>query len=444
MSSRLLDRLDRIQDIVQGFSGGTLARIPVEATPADPSAEVVRGPGTGSFHSCGVDSLYTLVQHREELTHVVFMQGFGPYEIDSPRGVARREHARTLAVGMGRADGRGRARRPRRRRPVRTVVPGARPRARERRAHAPGRRPEALRASRPVAPRPVPAAHAPAARPTVVDRDARGRARRLRGDPLREDPGAPTRRDRTRPPRGVQQALGRRQLRRVREVSPYDDEPAPRRRRSNAPPPSRTRCRHAPSPACPRSATRDGRTGARPDSWLGNSGNGRCTSRSDGRHARARSFLSATHWGGGERRSGGEHRRHRVRRRHTDVGTRRAARGRRHALGVVRGVGTVVPRTGGRARTPRADGGHAPPAIDPCARAGVGTAAGQHRAGAADPARVHGRRAAPRPGRRRPGARHRAPRPAPPASSAAASTRSTACCGTVRRSRTSSTCRAST
>ena len=101
MSSRLLDRLDRIQDIVQGFSGGTLARIPVEATPADPSAEVVRGPGTGSFHSCGVDSLYTLVQHREELTHVVFMQGFGPYEIDSPRGVARREHARTLARAWG-------------------------------------------------------------------------------------------------------------------------------------------------------------------------------------------------------------------------------------------------------------------------------------------------------------------------------------------------------
>ena len=98
---------------------------------------------------------------------------------------------------------------------------------------------------------------------------------------------------------------------------------------------------HAPSPACPRSATRDGRTGRAPDSWLGNSGNGRCTSRSDGRHARARSFLSATHWGGGERRSGGEHRRHRVRRRHTDVGTRRAARGRRHALGVVRGVGTL-------------------------------------------------------------------------------------------------------
>ena len=101
VSPRLLGRLDRIQDIVEGFSGGMLARVPVEATPAPATAGVARGPGIGSFHSCGVDSLYTLVRHREELTHLVFMQGFGPYEIDSPRGVARREHARTLAREWG-------------------------------------------------------------------------------------------------------------------------------------------------------------------------------------------------------------------------------------------------------------------------------------------------------------------------------------------------------
>jgi hypothetical protein len=97
VSPRLLGRLDRIQDIVRGFTGRTLERVPVDATPADPSTGEATGAGTGSFHSCGVDSLYTAVRHREELSHLVFMQGFGPYEIDSPRGVARREHARALA-----------------------------------------------------------------------------------------------------------------------------------------------------------------------------------------------------------------------------------------------------------------------------------------------------------------------------------------------------------
>jgi hypothetical protein len=101
VSRRLLGRLDRIQDIVQAFSGGTLARVPVDAAPADPDLGVATGDGTGSFHSCGVDSLYTVVRHRDELSHLVFMQGLGPFEIDPRRGVARLGHARTLAAEWG-------------------------------------------------------------------------------------------------------------------------------------------------------------------------------------------------------------------------------------------------------------------------------------------------------------------------------------------------------
>ena len=101
VSRRLLGRLDRIQDIVHAFSGGTLARVQVDAAPADPDAEVATGAGTGSFQSCGVDSLYTFTKHRDELSHLVYMQGLGPFEIDAPHSLARLEHARTLAREAG-------------------------------------------------------------------------------------------------------------------------------------------------------------------------------------------------------------------------------------------------------------------------------------------------------------------------------------------------------
>ena len=74
VSPRLLKGVSTVQDIFQCWGRDTWRKVPVEAVPqvrAAPSR-----PGVACFFSGGLDSCYTLLKHREEITHLVFVHGF--------------------------------------------------------------------------------------------------------------------------------------------------------------------------------------------------------------------------------------------------------------------------------------------------------------------------------------------------------------------------------
>ncbi len=74
VSRRLLSALPTIQDIFCDWEP-SLRRVEVRgAVPAERAAP--RGARTGMFFSGGVDSFYTLLKHRDEITDLVFVRGF--------------------------------------------------------------------------------------------------------------------------------------------------------------------------------------------------------------------------------------------------------------------------------------------------------------------------------------------------------------------------------
>jgi hypothetical protein len=75
ISPRLLDNLNTIQDIYSVWYPAQLRRIPVIAPVTEP-APAPPGRGVGCFFSGGVDSFYTFLKHREEITHLIFVHGF--------------------------------------------------------------------------------------------------------------------------------------------------------------------------------------------------------------------------------------------------------------------------------------------------------------------------------------------------------------------------------
>jgi hypothetical protein len=81
VSPRLLSAVPRIQDIFRlwgdEYWGGRysgLQRITVDAELS--SRPIERSSGVACFFSGGVDSFYTLLKHREEVTHIIFVHGF--------------------------------------------------------------------------------------------------------------------------------------------------------------------------------------------------------------------------------------------------------------------------------------------------------------------------------------------------------------------------------
>lgn len=105
VSPRLLAAAEHIQRIFLGWDRGDafphlgLKPVKVEAGPRTPPAE--RAKGVGCFFSGGVDSFYTLLQHLDEVTDIVFVHGFDiPLDAASLRRRAS-DAAATVAEALG-------------------------------------------------------------------------------------------------------------------------------------------------------------------------------------------------------------------------------------------------------------------------------------------------------------------------------------------------------
>jgi hypothetical protein len=72
-SPRLLGNVGQLQDIFHCFDGGLKK---VSVTAREPAAEARTGDRVGAFFSGGIDSFYTALRHRHELTDLIFLHGF--------------------------------------------------------------------------------------------------------------------------------------------------------------------------------------------------------------------------------------------------------------------------------------------------------------------------------------------------------------------------------
>jgi hypothetical protein len=72
----LLESLSLIQDIFIAWDA-SFRRISIEPSePNEQEANEARNTSVGAFFSGGVDSFYTLLKHRDEITHLIFVHGF--------------------------------------------------------------------------------------------------------------------------------------------------------------------------------------------------------------------------------------------------------------------------------------------------------------------------------------------------------------------------------
>lgn len=109
VSPRLISAVPRIQDIFglwcTEYWRGNLQKarhVPVD-TLVRAGSDLRRGPGVGCLFSGGVDSFYTLLKHRDEITHIIFIHGFDL----SLRDRARRAQASRMARGVAEELGKG-------------------------------------------------------------------------------------------------------------------------------------------------------------------------------------------------------------------------------------------------------------------------------------------------------------------------------------------------
>jgi hypothetical protein len=73
VSAQLLAALPQIQDVFATWDP-SLRRVPVQVDSAD--HEPHQGTGVGCFFTGGVDSFYSVLRHRDEITHLIFVLGF--------------------------------------------------------------------------------------------------------------------------------------------------------------------------------------------------------------------------------------------------------------------------------------------------------------------------------------------------------------------------------
>jgi hypothetical protein len=91
VSPMLLSTMPRIQDIYHAWDRDRFERVAVRAGTRREERE--RASGVGCLFSGGLDSFYTLLEHREEVTHLIFADGY-----DIPlQDTARRERAVNVA-----------------------------------------------------------------------------------------------------------------------------------------------------------------------------------------------------------------------------------------------------------------------------------------------------------------------------------------------------------
>ena len=74
ISEQLLAGVDAAQDLLTSWYPETLHKVPVVA--ATRNGDQPPGTGVGLFFSGGVDAFYSLMNHADELTHLVMLRGF--------------------------------------------------------------------------------------------------------------------------------------------------------------------------------------------------------------------------------------------------------------------------------------------------------------------------------------------------------------------------------
>jgi hypothetical protein len=98
ISPRLLGNAPTIQKIFRSWDSRS-QEIVIDATPAE-LAGSNPGPGVGCFFTGGLDSFYTLLKHRVEITHLVFVHGFDVSINDLPLRAKVSESLRDVAAKL--------------------------------------------------------------------------------------------------------------------------------------------------------------------------------------------------------------------------------------------------------------------------------------------------------------------------------------------------------
>jgi hypothetical protein len=98
ISPRLLGNAPTIQKIFRSWDSRS-QEIVIDATPAE-LAGSNPGPGVGCFFTGGLDSFYTLLKHKVEITHLVFVHGFDVSINDLPLRAKVSESLRDVAAKL--------------------------------------------------------------------------------------------------------------------------------------------------------------------------------------------------------------------------------------------------------------------------------------------------------------------------------------------------------
>ena len=101
VSPRLLASMSRIQDVYHAWDQDSFKRVAVSARPR--RERQTQAAGVGCLFSGGVDSFYTLLKHREEVTHLIFADGFDIPMQDEQRRERAVSVARTVADELGKS-----------------------------------------------------------------------------------------------------------------------------------------------------------------------------------------------------------------------------------------------------------------------------------------------------------------------------------------------------
>jgi hypothetical protein len=97
VSSCLLNNTAKIADILHLWIAGA-QRVALECPVREPAAQAA---GTGCFFSCGVDSYYSLLKHRNSISHLITVHGFDCYLNDNAVFPQLQTSASRAAAAMG-------------------------------------------------------------------------------------------------------------------------------------------------------------------------------------------------------------------------------------------------------------------------------------------------------------------------------------------------------
>lgn len=99
VSAGLLRSASAIQDVVHSWDA-SFKPVSISAETGS-TIDGTRRDGVGCFFTAGVDSFYTLLKHRDEITHLIFVHGF---DVPLANGVLRSQVAaalRSIAAALG-------------------------------------------------------------------------------------------------------------------------------------------------------------------------------------------------------------------------------------------------------------------------------------------------------------------------------------------------------